>query len=419
MRRSAALVAMLGLATSGGVAHAQNAGRGATVEERERRNLGNVGARIGSFVLEPTVSIDARYDDNIYATASDRRGDVYLALRPEVHLRSDFVRHALDARAYYQRTLHAKYEGEDVAQYGASVDGRYDLAAYTRLSGRIAIDHAAESRGNLGTFRETSSPAEYDRIEGQGTVAQEFGPLAVAATGRLRSLTYSDALLGGVTIDQTYRDQKISDATIEASYAVHELTRFLIAGTVERRRFVLRPGDPGFDPVTSIDRSANGYRIEAGVQREVTALITGTVRIGYLSYNYPDPKLRDVSGFSYLADLRWNVTGLTTVTASASRRLDETTSPVTAGNLRDELALGVDHELLRTLLLSADIRYAAVKPSAVLADSREFEAAVGARYYIGRHVRAQAELRHSQRSSVDRSIAFKSNSFLVGVRFTL
>jgi hypothetical protein len=422
-RQTAATMALAGslvLAGPGGTAQAQevDADRGTSVTERETQNNGGAGTgiRLGSFVLRPAVRVDALLSDNIYATDRDRRGDVYLTARPEVSVQSDFGRNALGGNAYFERSQHATYTGEDVSQYGGTVNGRYDIARTTRLTALAQIDRAAESRGSLGTFRQTSTPAQYTSLIGDAGFSQEFGAFSLVGGGRVRKVTYSDALLGAARIDQTYRNFTIRNASLTASYGFHELTRLVIVGEIERRRYALRTGDVGYDPSLLSDQSANGFRIEAGVSREITSLLTGTIRVGYIRYDYADPRLRNIAGLSYFGDLNWNVTRLTTITAAASRRLDETTSPVTAGNLRDEVRLGVDHELLRRLILGADARYASIRPSNTFATSREFEASVGGHYYLNRTLRLDAELRHNDRTSADRSIAFRANSVLIGLR---
>jgi hypothetical protein len=416
----AALASSLLLAGPGDNARAQDVGadRGTSVSERETINNGGAGAgiRVGSFVLRPTMRVDADLSDNIYATDTDRRGDVYLIVRPEIAIVSDFGRNALGGNAYFERSQHATYTGEDVSQYGGTVNGRYDIARATRLTMLAQIDRAAESRGSLGTFRQTSTPAQYTSLIGDAALSQDFGAFALTGGGRVRKLIYSDALLGTGRVDQTYRNFTIRDATLTASYGFHETTRVVIVGEIERRRYALRANHVGYGSSLLSDRSADGFRIEAGVSREITSLLTGTIRVGYVRYDYADLRLRDIAGLSYFGDLNWNVTRLTTITAGASRRLDETTSPVTAGNLRDEVRLGVDHELLRRLILGADVRYAAIRPSNTFATSREFEARFGAHYYLNRTLRLEAELRHSDRTSIDRSIAFRANSVLIGLR---
>lgn len=393
--------------------------RGATVTDREQQNEVTLGVRAGAFTILPTLTADATFDDNIFATDTARRSDFYLTLHPEVAIRSDLSRAKLNARAFYEHDFHARYSSEDISQYGLTADGRYDLAADTAAIVTLAFNHSAESRTSLGSFRQTSSPAQYASLQGDATVTQKFGDLSLSGTGRIRRLSYSDARVGGVTIDQRFRNLTIYSGTAQAGFDVRELTQLFVRAELERRRYDLRPGEAGFDPITQVDRSADGYRIELGATREVSSLILATLRLGYLSYDYADPRLRDVSGFSYFANLRWNVTALTTISGTAQRRLDETTSPVTAGNLRDEVALQVDHELFRQLILTGDVRYAGIRPAGLSASSREFEIGVGGRYYAGRSIRLEANLTHAARASDDRSIAFRSNEVTLGARIAL
>ena len=417
--------ALLGLAAAAMAApalaqdQADDAERGATVTDRERQNEVTLGVRLGAFTVLPTVTADSTFDDNIFATDTGRRSDLYLTLHPEVAIRSDSNRASLNARAYYERDFHARYTSEDVSQYGLAAEGRYDLAADTSVSATMQLNRAAESRTSLGSFRQTSSPALFTSLQGDVTLTQKFGDLSLSGAGRVRRLSYSDASLGGVRIDQSYRNLTIYSGTAQAGFTVRELTQLFVQAQLERRRYDLRPGDAGFDPVTLTDRSADGYRVELGVTREVTSLILATLRLGYLHYDYADPRLRNVGGFSYYGNVRWNITALTTISGTAQRRLDETTSPVTAGNLRDEIQLQADHELLRQLILTGSVRYAGIKPAGLSASSREFEIGLGARYYAGRSIRLEANVTHSARGSSDRSIAFQSNQVTLGVRIAL
>ena len=240
----------------------------------------------------------------------------------------------------------------------------------------------------------------------------------------MRRLTYGDAILSSGILDETFRNVHIYNGSLQIGYNLDSLSQFFVRGTLERRRYDLRPGDPGFDPLTQIDRSGDSTLIEGGVQRDVTRLIQATLRVGYLNFRYPDPSLRDISAFSYFGNVRWNVTPLTTVNATAQRRVDETSSPITAGNLRDELALAVDHELLRTLILSGRARLAWINPSIVggsstliVRSSREQELSLEARYYIARSFRIQGGYTYSSRQSVDRFIAYRSNRLTLGVNY--
>lgn len=395
----------------------QNTIESRTVAQREIDADTDTGFRLGSFTVRPRLLVDATVTDNLFATPTGREGDVFTTIAPEVSIQSDWVHSAVAARAYYSRSVHARFGSEDASQYGGSVDTRLDLAADTQLSINALGSREVESRSSLGSFRQLSTPARFTQFGGQATLRQTFGQFGVSLIGRGYRLAYSDALLNGVPVSQRYRTFNIYSGAVQTEYSINHLTALVVRATAEFRRYDLRPGEAGFDPISSTDRSADGVRIEAGAVREITSLLYASFRLGYLRFDYADARLRDVGTFSYLGNLRWNITPLTTIGASAERRLDETTSPLTAGDLRDEFGVSVDHELLRTLVLSGALRYALINPAGISPSSREFAANAGARYRLGRSVRLSLNVDHSQRTSSLADITYKENRLTLGVRY--
>lgn len=428
-RRRAAKSCIAIMATASGLATTCAMAQTAPVQSvtaRERTRLEDNSRQVGAFLVTPQIAVKASYDDNIYATDSDKRGDVYLTVHPQLDVKSTWSRNAINFSAYFDRDVHAEYTGEDVSEYGAALDGRYDISGQTRIYLGVDAARSAERRGSLSSFTLSAEPVRYNSVIANGAFEQDLGSLRLRAEGRFRRVTYEDAVLTttGAAFDQTFRNFDIYSGTVQASYDLNTLTRFVLRGTLEQRRYELRPGDVGFDPLTSTDRSGDSTLVEAGVTREITTLLSGTVRLGYLSFRYPDPRLNDVNGISYYANINWNITPLTTLRAIAQRRVDETTSPITAGNLRDEVSVSADHELLRSVILHADARHAWINPS--VADgvttvidnsSRETELGFGARYYIGRKLRVDADYYHQRRTSDNPLLAYVSNIATVGVSF--
>jgi hypothetical protein len=397
-----------------------------SVTEREKLQTKDLGIKLGSFLLLPQIDLSISHGDNIYATDHDKRGDFYLDTRAQVAVKSQFSRHALDASAYYDRNTYFKLTSENTSQYGAKADGRYDLSADGFVTVAGGYDRVAESRTNIDSITAASKPVLYDLYHGDASFSDTFGPLNAVLSFHDRNYRYHDAVFGSTTVDQSYRDFTVLQGEADLAYDLHHMTSFIVHGTVERRRYDLGFGDAGFDPAILTDRSANGVRIEAGLQHQVTSLVQATIRLGWLHYSYEDPRLNSLSAFSYHGELIWNVTPLTTIQASADRRVDETVSITYAGNLRDEFRIGAQHELLRNLILNVDGRYAAIRPSAVnetaavgqlLSRSHELELGGGGHYYIGRNIRVNANFTHTQRRSNDDSLAFSENVGTVGISF--
>ena len=151
--------------------------------------------------------------------------------------------------------------------------------------------------------------------------------------------------------------------------------------------------------VTPFERNSNGFRAEVGASFELTSLIYGEARVGYLRRNNFNTNIRDVGGLSFAANVLWNVTPLTTVRLVADRTVEDSSSQIVAGNLRTQGTVTVDHELLRNLLLNASVRYADINPIGLSASSQELEGNVGASILLNRRFRFQARYRLYNRTS--------------------
>ncbi|KKC27773.1 outer membrane beta-barrel protein [Sphingomonas sp. SRS2] len=415
MRVSAFLAMLSGTVLSQAV-QAQEVPPHVGVADRARPAFDALGIRTGSLLVFPAITGRLEYDDNVLASSAGKRGDSVFYVEPEVRVRSDFSRHAFDTRVYYRRSFHNKLSGEDSSEYGVTGRGVVDVTRRTRIRAGAAFEHNAENRASLSSFTGSRTPVKYDRFAGSLGLEQEVGDFILLGRGEYRRISYDDAVdpLGNV-IDLEFRNLKVRTATGQISYRLRSGTTAFVRAQAERRLYDLRPGDPGFDPFTSTDRSGKGLRAEAGLGVELTSLIYGNVRLGYLRQKYDDAALRDVSGLSYGADILWNVTPLTSFRLTADRSVDETSSQTTAGNLRSEFTGKVDHELLRYVILSAGVRYARISPAGPTAKSREVEANLGVRYLMNRYMELRGGYAYEKRSSATNVIRFSSNRVFVGL----
>lgn len=422
------IIACSALAVSTGAAFAQNRDiYGSSVASRESGRLRDEGLRAGSFLVMPQISADFVYNDNIQASDTNTVSDGIATIRPELTVESNWNNHFVKLDGFYQRVAYLENGTEDVSEYGTAFNGRLDISRQTRFSATADYNRTAERRGDLGSFSTTAERVNYSTLGGTLGLDQTLGDLALRAEGRARQWRYSDVLLqDGSVLNQNFRNFKVMSASLQAGFNVSPITQFFTRATIETRRYDLRRGDAGFDPLTQIDRSADSLRLELGVQREITQLLLATIRIGYLNFRYPDPTVRDFKVLAYAATVRWNVTPLTSIYLDGERRVDETVSPTTAGNLRDEVRLRIDHELLRNLVLTGRARLGWIKPSLAGAaagtfasSSREREFVFEPRFYMTNRLRLHFNLRHQARNSSNGGRGFKANSVALGVNYAI
>lgn len=387
------------------------------VEERMEGRMAPDGIQLGALRLQPSAQVELIYDDNVYAQDSNARSDLLLSGEFLLGAQSDFGRHAIGADFFARRRQFFTLDTENVTEFGAAVHGRLDISRDGFVNMRVGSARRAERRGDIDAQGASRGPARYTIREGEASIEKQFNRLKLSANASVRSLSYDDVTIAGVPVDQGFRDYNVARGVVTTSFDMTSQTAFFVRSEYERRRYDLRLGDPGFDPAILFDRSAQGYRLEAGVSRQLNAVISGNARVGYLHYRYDDDRLPDINGFSYSTEIRWDITRMTAITLTALRRLDETLSPLNSGYLRDEFGARVQHELLRYVMLDSGFTYANINAIGPSADLTQTRADAGVRWFVRKNLVVEGRYHLNVRKSDDGFSDFTDNQFMIGVTF--
>ena len=166
----------------------------------------------------------------------------------------------------------------------------------------------------------------------------------------LQQLDFDDVgtLAGGI-INNDDRDRDRDVYTAKMSYEIQPRYDAYLKYEYNEIEYDESFDDAGFD------RSSDGYRALAGIAIDLTGLLVGDFYAGYQEQEYDDAALDDIDDYTFGAELTWNPTGLTTVTLSAERLIQETTVTAASGYLSSNLGFRVDHELRRNILLNATL----------------------------------------------------------------
>jgi hypothetical protein len=389
--------------------------QGVGVADRARPDYQPIGGRLGSFFLYPTVSLTGSATDNVRATDLDKRGDAYAVAKAEAKLQSNWSAHALDLDIFASRSQHASVVTENASQYGGQLDGRFDLGREGAVSLMLRGEHAVEDRDSYSNPTNALRPVRYGRQQALMNAAQGFGRLTVNSSLSYTRYRFEDTQsTTGALLSQRFRNLDMLAVTASAAYELSPGYALLLFGAADRSNYTLSARDP-LQP-GGLNRDSSGGRIEAGVKLSLTSLLYGQLRAGYLVRHYADPRFPGASGTSFGADILWNVTPLTTLKVTADRRVDEAFTTNVAGNRVTELTGGVDHELLRNLILSGSLRYADIEPLGPVGTSSEVGGRVGAVYLADRRLSLRANYAWGERSAVDPARTFHENRGTVGAQ---
>ena len=318
---------------------------GNNVISRQRPELDPLGARMGSFLLLPRLTLGLQYNDNIFATDTIVESDSITIINPAVVLESDWNNHALGFFVDLEQGRYADYSNEDYEDYNLVADGRLDISAKSSLSGDVRYSKLHEPRTSPDD-RRGISPTEYTETAASVSYFHEFNRGSLRLSGRQIQLDYQNSTsLTGETINNDDRDRTINLAILELGYDVNPGYQVFMRGSTNSREY-----DQTFDQ-SGFARSSTGYELDAGIAIALTGVTYGEAYVGYLSQDYDDPRLVDISDPTFGGKITWNLSGLTALTGVAERVIDETTFGSASGILKNRFFIGVDHELLRNLLL--------------------------------------------------------------------
>jgi hypothetical protein len=354
--------------------------RGVGVRDRARPGYDPIGIRAGAFMIYPEASVTGTYNDNIFATDTGETDDFITTLATGVSVQSNWSRHALNLNAGLAQYLYADNSDEDRLDWNIGGDGRVDITRDTSVSGGLSYAQLHEDRGAPNSVGNAEEPTEYSLLQAEANLDHRFNRLTTRLGAGYADYDYDSVpLIGGGTLNQDFRDREEFEQSLRVGYDVSPDTNLYIQGTLNQREYDQKP------PAVALNRDSDGYAVVGGSEFRLSNLAQGGAYIGYQEQSYDDPTLPNISGISYGASVDWFVTPLTTVHLDAAATVEETTAAGASGYLDQSVGLGVDHELMRNVIIGARASYANQEYEGIGRSDDVIRAGLGVDYLINRN----------------------------------
>jgi len=392
-----------------------------------------LGVRAGSFLLFPSVELIGGYDSNPLRLQAGKPDAYTLAVVPELLVRSQWTRHALNADIrggylWYSRSFAnvAALDPTTSIANGGIPESLDRPNAEARVIGRLDVhdrSHAdAEARLTVGTDNPGSPNISaglvqlpiFTRIGGSLGYTQNFNRLDVTVKGGIDRVAYQDSLLtdGSKSSNEDREYQQYSWA-LRSSYELTPAVRPFVEVLGDARRH-----DLPFDR-NGIQRNSDAITGRGGTTFEFSRLLTGEASAGYLTRRYKDPTLPDLSGLVADASLIWVPTGLTTVTFTARSASDESVVASVSGLLRRDFIVQVDHAWRRWLIgtFRAGMGFDDYASNDTPRKDERFFLSAALVYKLSRDLQVRGELRRDWlKSSID-TASYEANAALIGIKW--
>ena len=369
-----------------------------------------LGIRAGSFMLHPGVELAGEWTDNVFFAYENEEDDLIYHVRPYFTAQSTWSKHSLNIRLAADIGRHKNFGFRDYEDYFLNVGGRVDVKS--RSAFEYQLDYMQLHEGlNTRSAEQGVEPTKYTMAGGNLGYDHTFNRMSLGVRYTHNRLDYDNTFSQtGEVIDNQDRDRKLDSLFARLGYQFQTDMQAFVSASYNKVDF-----DQEFDR-NGLARSNEGYTFNAGVQFGITGVLSGDVYATYNLADYDDPTLPDVDGWAGGMGLTWVPTRLTTVRASISSNIQETTLQYASGYLGTLYLLRVDHSLLRDLQVSAKISYRD-NDYQLLADAPEnarsydhvWTADVGATYFFNRSVWLSASYDYNKLSSNVPEDGFKVN----------
>jgi hypothetical protein len=381
-----------------------------------------LGIRAGTFVLRPAIEVSGGYDSN--PTRINRLpGSSLLTVTPELQVRSNWSRHALNADlrgsyTWYRQSYRDPAGGElgtpeNISRPNADarINGRLDV---TRLShfdgeGRVII-----YTDNPGSPNVQADLKRFPIVADLGSTlgyTQAFNRLEVTTKAAFDGILYQPStFINGVTESNDDRNYNQYAGSLRVGYELKPGLRPFVEGGTDARIRELQYDDFGYE------RSSRALYGKVGSTFEFSRKIAGEVALGYTTRRYQDPRLPNLEGMTIDGSLIWTATALTTLTLTATTLTNEIVTPNVSGDISRDVIFRIDHAFRRWLIATGRLGYGFDDYIGSNQVNQRYLASFALLYKLNRDVQLKGEIRHDwQRSNVPGN-SWDSTSILFGMR---
>ena len=316
---------------------------GVTVRSRLRPDYDYRGLRFGSALLQAEVSEAAGYDDNVTATRP-ARGSPFLQTRANVSAATDLSRYGVAVRLAVDDTRYLDQPKQSTTNWTAAAGGTYAFGRDT-LSLDYVHDNLSQTARDLDTPQLDQAIA-YRVDTAQAGYRLNLNRVSVRPQVAVSLYDFDDGSIGGVPFPQRFRNRTVVAPGVTVGYELApQRTAVLVVRDLVANYLNRVPGLPR--------RDFNDVAVLAGLDFGAGGPLRYRVLAGYEVRTFSDPTLKAIQAPVVEGTVIYTPTGLTTLTGTVARRIQDSVDETTVGYTETSVKLSLDHEYLRNVLLRA------------------------------------------------------------------
>lgn len=381
---------------------------GVTVLSRERPDFDFRGIRTGGFLTHPQVTVAAGYDDNVTGTRS-ARGSALVQTELNLRTASDLPRYGLTAGITVDDFRYLDQPRQSFTDWVAVVGGTYDVGR-----DRISLDY---SHSNLNqTPRDLDTPLldrtiayRVDTLSGSYQIP--INRLSIRPELSLSRYDFDNGSVAGLPYLQKYRNRNVITPGVVVAYELAPRRSIVVVA----RSAIANYTSP---TIGAPKRDYNDSSLLAGLDYDGGGLWRYRVLAGYEVRTFTSNTIKTIAAPVVEATAIYMPSGLTTLTGTVARRIQDSADESTVGYTETSANLSIDHEYRRNVLLRARGGVYLDEFNRGQGTQVLYSAGLGATWLLNRNVRLAATYDFTTRQSSSASNTTFNQGFQVGSGFS-
>ncbi|MBF0177087.1 MAG: outer membrane beta-barrel protein [Magnetococcales bacterium] len=261
------------------------------------------GIPVGIFRVKPSLSIQSRYDSNVFKDATNRVGEKILSIQPVVQVSTHWKSLTFSGSLASDIARYESRSTEDYQDYKAAMHVKYSVSRRLELGAKtdVAFNHDSRGAADVGKIGANNPPRHWKHYGFDGSAQYTYN--------RLRTLMELS--------------HQIDDKLDIGNY-LNKATLSLMFALAPRTSLLTEVGWKGivYDSA-ALDRDNQERSIGAGVSWTGAAKTQGDLRVGYTMKEYENSAVEGSSAFTFGGGIGWKPLAKTALKLDLSRNFAE------------------------------------------------------------------------------------------------
>lgn len=347
---------------------------GVTVTSRLRPEYQPLGIRWGNLMIQPQVSQSLGYDSNVLGTPASR-GSLLLDTQGSVQAAMTSPRSNLELGLDVDHIAYPDLPEQSYTNWSVTGGWSHEIGRDTVGIGigHFQLNQLPIGIDSIGLVR----PLPYQTDTVRLSYKAVRGPWTLVPLASFSATRFGSTSGEGTPGQLTGNNRNVESASLVTFYefAPQRSLMFVVRGTTAQ----YTTGQPR--------SNYNDITVLTGLDYNLTGPLRFRALLGYETRDYQSSQFQNHSSPVLEATVIWTPTGLTTVSATATRRIEDANESINFGYTYTQARLVVDHEYLRNVLLQGRTWIAHANFLQTNDEETFYGIGAGATYLVNRNVR--------------------------------